>query len=82
MDLKLNDKIVLVTGSTKGIGLAMAESFAKEGGIVWINGRSKSSVETALSELKSRGVTRVHGVIGDVGTEAGIDALKSSNPTR
>lgn len=77
MDLELKDKIVLITGSTKGIGLAMAESFAKEGAHVWINGRTEASVKSAMSELKVRGLTGVRGAVGDVGTEAGIQAIQS-----
>jgi NAD(P)-dependent dehydrogenase (short-subunit alcohol dehydrogenase family) len=80
MDLKIKDKVVLITGSTKGIGLAMAESFAKEGAQVWINGRSQASIETAISELKSKGITAVRGVVGDVGTEDGINAVKAAIP--
>lgn len=78
MDLKLKDKTVLITGSTKGIGLAMAESFAKEGANVWINGRSQASIDTAINELKSRGITGIQGAVGDVGTEAGIQAVQTA----
>lgn len=80
MDLQLNGKTVLITGSAKGIGLAMAESFAKEGAQVWINGRTAASIETAIGELKARGVSGIRGAAGDVGTEAGIDALKTAIP--
>lgn len=80
MDLQLKDKTVLITGSTKGIGLAMAESFAKEGARVWINGRTSGSIETALGELKARGFTGISGAVGDVGTEAGIEAVKAAVP--
>ena len=52
MDLQLKNKVALVTGSTKGIGRAIAESLAKEGAEVIINGRSKKSVEDALCEIK------------------------------
>lgn len=78
MDLKLKDKTALITGSTKGIGLAMAESFAKEGANVWINGRSQASIDTAINELKSRGITGIQGAVGDVGTEAGIQAVQTA----
>lgn len=73
MDLGLGTKKVLITGSTKGIGLKTAEVFLKEGAEVWINGRSQKSVDEALEILKTFG--KVHGVIGDVGTEAGILAV-------
>lgn len=51
MDLQLKNKTVLVTGSTKGIGRAIAETLAKEGAEVIINGRSERSVEDALCEI-------------------------------
>ena len=51
MDLKLTNKLALVTGSTKGIGRAIAESLAAEGTDVIINGRSLDVVEKVIEEL-------------------------------
>ena len=45
MDLQLNNKTALVTGSTAGIGLAIAEGLAREGATVWINGRTQPRVD-------------------------------------
>jgi NAD(P)-dependent dehydrogenase (short-subunit alcohol dehydrogenase family) len=53
MDLKLNDKIVFISGSTAGIGFATAKRFLVEGAQVIINGRTKEGVENALKELKA-----------------------------
>lgn len=53
MDLKLNDKTVFVSGSTSGIGFAIAQRFLQEGSTVIINGRTKESIDKAISELKS-----------------------------
>ncbi len=58
----------------------MAEWFAKEGAQVWINGRTPASIETAIGELKAKGVTGVRGAVGDVGTEAGINAIRTAIP--
>lgn len=52
MDLKLSDKLALVTGSTKGIGLAIATGLAHEGAKVIINGRSQASVTAALMKIR------------------------------
>jgi NAD(P)-dependent dehydrogenase (short-subunit alcohol dehydrogenase family) len=52
MDLKLADKLALVTGSTKGIGLAIATGLAREGAKVIINGRSEKSVTDALTKIR------------------------------
>lgn len=80
MDLQLKGKKVLVTGSAKGIGLKTAEVFLKEGAEVWVNGRSADSVSKALDALRKAGETDVHGVVGDVGTEAGIKSITEALP--
>jgi 3-oxoacyl-[acyl-carrier protein] reductase len=53
MDMGLNNKTALVTGSTKGIGKAIAIELAKEGVNVLINGRSFEEVERVVNEIKS-----------------------------
>ena len=53
MDMGLNNKTALVTGSTKGIGKAIAIELAKEGVNVLINGRNYKEVERTVKELKS-----------------------------
>lgn len=54
MDLKLSNKLALVTGSTKGIGRAIAESLAAEGTNVIINGRSQDVVEKVIEDLSKK----------------------------
>ncbi len=53
MDLKLSGKKALISGSTAGIGFAIAERFLAEGASVIINGRSEESVNAAISDLKA-----------------------------
>lgn len=53
MDLQLKNKKVFVSGSTAGIGFAIAQRFLQEGAQVIINGRTKESVSKAVDELKS-----------------------------
>lgn len=53
MDLQLKNKMVLISGSTAGIGFAIAQKFLQEGAQVTINGRTKGSVDKAVEELKS-----------------------------
>lgn len=64
LNLNLKDKLVLVTGSTSGIGKATAISFLKEGANVIINGRSDHTVEAAVKELSDFGT--VYGIRADV----------------
>jgi NAD(P)-dependent dehydrogenase (short-subunit alcohol dehydrogenase family) len=71
MDLGLHGKRALVTGSTAGIGLAIATSLAAEGATVWINGRSQERVDVALKEFGSN----AKGVVADLSTKAGCDTL-------
>lgn len=52
MDLKLSNKIALVSGSTAGIGLAIASALAQEGATVIVNGRTQERVNTAVDKIK------------------------------
>ncbi|MPR34593.1 SDR family NAD(P)-dependent oxidoreductase [Salmonirosea aquatica] len=53
MDLKLDDKLVFISGSTAGIGFAIAQRFLQEGAQVVINGRTNDGVDEAVKELQS-----------------------------
>ena len=69
MDLKLRDKLGLVTGSTKGIGLAIAAALANEGARVIVNGRSEASVSAAINEIGGRVPgAALQGFAGDLAT--------------
>jgi NAD(P)-dependent dehydrogenase (short-subunit alcohol dehydrogenase family) len=53
MDLELKRKLALVTGSTAGIGLAIATTLAQEGARVIVNGRAQASVDEVVGQLRS-----------------------------
>ena len=73
MDLQLEGKRALVTGSTVGIGYAIAEGLAKEGATVIVNGRTSQRVDQALSKLAGTGVRgKVEGLPADLGTAQGV----------
>jgi NAD(P)-dependent dehydrogenase (short-subunit alcohol dehydrogenase family) len=81
MDLQLKGKRALVSGSTAGIGLAIAESLAREGASVVVNGRSAARVESAVKKIRDAGVTGgVTGSVADLSTRAGVDALTRQFP--
>jgi NAD(P)-dependent dehydrogenase (short-subunit alcohol dehydrogenase family) len=76
MDLGLNGKSVLVTGSTAGIGFAAARRFAAEGASVIVNGRTADRVAGAVAAIaKEIPGARVRGVAGDVSNEIGVRAV-------
>ncbi len=54
MDLGLTNKTVLITGSTKGIGKAIAFEMAREGAIPLINGRKQEAVDQVITEIKKQ----------------------------
>ena len=57
MDLHLKDKVVLITGSSRGIGLATAKAFAAEGGRIVLSARSPSALAEAEACLHGSGAT-------------------------
>jgi NAD(P)-dependent dehydrogenase (short-subunit alcohol dehydrogenase family) len=69
MDLALNGRLALVTGSTAGIGFAIAASLAREGARAIVNGRAQASVDRVVSQLKSATGSEVQGFAGDVSVE-------------
>jgi len=54
MDLNLAGKTAVVTGSTAGIGFAIAEGLVRQNAHVWINGRTQARVDSALARIKGR----------------------------
>ena len=81
MDLQLSGKRALVTGSTAGIGFAIAKLLAKEGAAVIVNGRTDDRVLQAVGRIRAE--TESDGVIGvaaDLGTEAGATAVINAFP--
>ena len=66
MDLQLKDRLFLVTGSTAGIGYAIAEALAREGARVIINGRSQESVDEAMARLTPGATGELLGFAGDI----------------
>src|SRR5207245_277590 len=74
MDLQLTDKKALVTGSTAGIGLAIASLLAQEGATVVVNGRSQRRVEQAVQRIPTQAKSaKVAGMPADLGTQEGGD---------
>jgi NAD(P)-dependent dehydrogenase (short-subunit alcohol dehydrogenase family) len=80
MDLKINDKLALVSGSTAGIGYAIAEALAHEGARVIVNGRAQASVDAVVARLRSETGAVVHGFAGDLASEADAEALANQFP--
>ena len=75
MNLLLEGKTALVTGSTAGIGLAIATALAKEGAQVIVNGRSRERVDRAL---RTSGAAQ--GIAADLGTPEGASAVIARFP--
>lgn len=76
MNLQLKDKNALITGSTAGIGFAIAKSLLQEGATVYINGRTQNRINEALRKLKEEvGGANVHGVAADFSKKGQVDNL-------
>ena len=82
MNIQLSGKTAIVTGSTQGIGLAIARGLAGSGATVVINGGSGAAVERAVAAVKVVAPgPAVSGIAADLGTAAGCDALVNAEPT-
>lgn len=77
MDLKLSEKKALITGSTSGIGFAIAQALLQEGASLVINGRTEDRVSYAIEKLQKQNTHKqvITGVAADVGTKAGCEKL-------
>lgn len=78
MQIRFDNKRVLISGSTTGIGLATAQGFLDAGATVVINGRSQESVDLGLEKLGMN--PRVSGYVGDLSQAAACDALQQRHP--
>ncbi len=79
MNIDLSGKTALVTGSTSGIGYAIAKGLAASGADVVINGRSQDSVKASVRKLEGVGGS-IRGIAADVSTAAGCEALVTALP--
>src|SRR5271163_4250266 len=81
MDLELDGKRALVTGSTAGIGYAIAEGLAREGAAVIVNGRKEDRVEQAIKSIRaSHPKAKVEGLAADLGNADGVRAAVQRIP--
>src|SRR5437879_5777636 len=80
MDLQLYDKTALVTGSTGGIGLAIARKLAVEGAKVVVTGRTQAKIDRAVESIRAAGGAHVNGVFADPATTEGAATLLAARP--
>lgn len=71
---ELMERVVLITGGTRGIGLATAELFVSSGAAVVVAGRRQQALDDAVARLGGTDAGRVRGVVADVSTVTGCSA--------
>jgi NAD(P)-dependent dehydrogenase (short-subunit alcohol dehydrogenase family) len=82
MDLKLHDKSAFISGSSKGIGYAIAELLAGEGAKVIVNGRTEPAVADAIARIRAKHPrAKLDGFAGDLSTAAAANELVRHLPS-
>ena len=76
MDLQLSGKRAVVTGSSSGIGEAIAKALAAEGASVVVHGRREAEAKRVATEIRAAG-GKAAVALGDLGTDAGAEAVAS-----
>lgn len=74
MDLQISDKVALVTGGSKGIGLAVSQGLAAEGVRVVVCARDEAVLNSVISDIRSKG-GEAFAIAADVSTKSGIEEL-------
>ncbi|KQV85716.1 SDR family NAD(P)-dependent oxidoreductase [Pelomonas sp. Root1237] len=80
MDLQLKNRLALVSGSTAGIGHAIAQSLAAEGARVIVNGRMQPAVDAAVTSILATTGQEVFGFAGDLSQPDVAEALVRAHP--
>ena len=80
MDLQLKNRLSLVTGSTAGIGFAIAGALVAEGANIIVNGRSQGSVDDAISKLSAGAAGDLIGFAGDLSKGEVAEQLAQEHP--
>jgi NAD(P)-dependent dehydrogenase (short-subunit alcohol dehydrogenase family) len=80
MDMQLTNKLALVSGSTAGIGFAIASALAAEGARVIVNGRAQASVDKAVSKIRSETGGDAIGFAGDLSLATAAEELVRQHP--
>ena len=82
MKIDLSGKTALVSASTAGIGFAIATGLASSGAKTIVNGRTQEAVDRAIAKIRAEAPeAKVHGVAGDLGSRAGVDAFVKAVPS-
>lgn len=80
MDLQLTNRLALVSGSTAGIGYAIAATLAREGARVIVNGRTEAGVASACAAIKTSTGNAPLGFVGDLSAAAAAEDLARKHP--
>lgn len=80
MDLQLDNRLALVSGSTAGIGRAIAEALSAEGARVIVNGRTQAGVDEAVAAIEKSTGRKPLGFAGDLGQAGPAEALVRQFP--
>ena len=84
MDLGLSGKVAVITGSSRGLGLAAAEALAAEGAHVVLSARGEEGLARAESEVRAMATSgaEVVAVVADVSTDSGVRSIIDAAVTR